>query len=82
MTNSREDTERAGVGAINVPPGYVLVPVEPTEAVLDAFWRQSGESQQMRGRTHLSAYWYWKRMLEAAQPNGDRTGDEPGKAVA
>jgi hypothetical protein len=49
---------------------YVLVPREPTEAMLDAYWHQAGESKEMRLRTHSSARRYYTAMLTAATSNG------------
>lgn len=51
--------------------GMVLVPREPTEAMLDAYWHQTGESREMRERTHAYMRRYWEAMLTAAL-NGDR----------
>lgn len=51
----------------------VMVPREPTEAMLDAFWRQAGESEAMRVRTHHSARHYWRAMLSAS-PVGEGMG--------
>lgn len=43
--------------------GFVVVPREPTEAMLDAYWRQTGESTEMRTRTHAYMRRYWSAML-------------------
>ncbi|APX66301.1 hypothetical protein AV944_11180 [Sphingomonas sp. LK11] len=45
--------------------GWKLVPVEPTEAMLDAYWKQTGESKEMRSRTHAYMRRYWSAMLAA-----------------
>lgn len=50
----------------NVKVDFVMVPVEPTEAILDAFWHQAGESKEMRSRVHARARHYWRAMIEAA----------------
>jgi len=50
------------------PSDWVLVPREPTEAILDAFWHQAGESKEMRSRVHVRARHYWRAMIDAASP--------------
>lgn len=67
------------------PAGWKLVPVEPTEAILDAYWRQAGESKEMRPRTHFSARRYWSEMLAVVPthpPSGEmREATERARAV-
>lgn len=46
--------------------GWVLVPVEPTEAMLDVYWHQAGESKEMRTRTHHHARNKYAELLAAA----------------
>jgi hypothetical protein len=41
----------------------VVVPVMPSEAMLDAYWHQTGESREMRSRTHASMCRYYSAML-------------------
>jgi hypothetical protein len=36
--------------------------------MLDAYWRQTGESKEMRTRTHNYMRRYWSKMLAAAPP--------------
>lgn len=48
---------------VAVPAGWKLVPVEPTEEILDAYWRQTGESREMRSRVHERARHYWQAQL-------------------
>lgn len=48
------------------PVAWKLVPVELTEAMLDAYWAQTGESREMRSRTHAYMRRYWSAMLAAA----------------
>lgn len=43
-----------------------LVPVEPTDEMLDAYWEQTGESREMRARTHAYMRRYWSAMLTAS----------------
>jgi hypothetical protein len=45
---------------------------EPTEATLDAYWVQSGESKEMRSRVHSRADRYWRSMLNAS-PLGEQS---------
>lgn len=47
--------------------GYVIVPREPTEAMLDAYWSQTGESRAMRQRTHAYMQRYYAAMLSALE---------------
>lgn len=60
--------------------GWKLVPVEPTEAMLDAYWKQTGESKEMRSRTHAYMRRYWSAMLAATPaPAVDaQEGDDEG----
>jgi hypothetical protein len=46
---------------------------EPSEAMLDGYWHQAGESREMRPRTHVSARHYWRAMFAASALGG---GDE------
>lgn len=39
---------------------------EPTDAMLDAYWRQTGESKEMRSRTHAYMRRYFSAMINAA----------------
>lgn len=52
--------------ASRTPEGMVMVPREPTEAMLDAYWTQTGESKEMRARVHAYMRRYWTAMLSAA----------------
>jgi hypothetical protein len=49
-----------------VPEGWRLMPIEPTENMLDVYWRQSGESWEMRLRYHNYARRYYDNLLAAA----------------
>lgn len=49
-----------------IPQGFKLVPIEPTEEMLDAYWHRAGESKEMRPRTHHSAKSYYNAMINAA----------------
>ena len=46
--------------------GMAVVPVIPTEEMLDAYWDQTGESREMRARTHVSMRRYYAAMLAVA----------------
>lgn len=46
--------------------GWQLVPVRPTEEMLDAYWGQTGESEAMRSRVQARAKMYYHVMLAAA----------------
>jgi len=50
---------------------WVLVPVEPSEQMLDASWHQAGESRQMRERYHHRIKRHYDVMLSAAPPIPD-----------
>lgn len=50
--------------------GFVMVPVEPTEDMLDASWEQTGESREMRERTHARFARHYRAMI-AARPRGE-----------
>lgn len=68
-------TALAHAPAPGIADGWQLVPLEPTEAILDGFWRQSGESREMRARVHERARYYWRAMLTAApQAKDDDNG--------
>lgn len=56
---------------------FVLVPREPTEAMLDAHWNMTGESVEMRSRVHERAKAHWAAMLAAA-PIGTGNGEASG----
>lgn len=59
--------------AAEVTEGWQLVPKEPTEEMLDAYWHQTGESKEMRSRTHAYMRRYYSAMLSASpEPVGDR----------
>ncbi|MDO6966930.1 hypothetical protein [Rhizobium alvei] len=45
---------------------WKMVPLEPTEEMLDAYWKLTGESKEMRARTHAYMRRYYKAMLAAA----------------
>lgn len=47
--------------------GFAVVPVEPTEAMLEASWRLTGESYAMQGRTFAHYKRHYAAMLKAAQ---------------
>lgn len=49
-----------------LPEGWVAVPRELPEAMLDAYWAQTGESREMRLRIHAYMRRYWSAMLAAA----------------
>lgn len=46
--------------------GWQLVPKQPTEEMLDAYWGQTGESEAMRSRVHARAKIHYHVMLAAA----------------
>lgn len=46
--------------------GLVSLPLEPTEAMLDAYWQQTGEPTLMRGRVHDRAKRHYSAMVQAA----------------
>lgn len=46
--------------------GLVMVPKEPTNAMADTYWLQTGESQLMRDRVKLRAVGMYRIMLAAA----------------
>jgi len=50
----------------NPAEGMAVVPVIPTEEMLDAYWDQTGESREMRARTHVSMRRYYAAMLAVA----------------
>jgi hypothetical protein len=45
---------------------WQLVPKEPTDEMLDTYWHYTGESKEMRARTHTSARRFWSEMLSAS----------------
>lgn len=55
---------------------WVLVPVEPSEQMLDASWHQAGESRQMRERYHHRIKRHYDVMLSAAPPIPDDVWSE------
>jgi hypothetical protein len=57
--------------------GWVLVPREPVEAMLDAYWKQTGESELMRLRTHSYMRRYWSAMLSALPTSAQDSTKEP-----
>jgi hypothetical protein len=72
---AQADYERRIRSALDLSPAcgdYVVVPREPTEEMLDAYWHQTGESAEMRQRTKSYARRYYIAMLNAAS----RTGSE------
>ncbi|MND57724.1 hypothetical protein D3C80_488580 [compost metagenome] len=52
-------------GLIAKPNGWQLVPTHPTEEMLDAYWGQTGESEDMRSRVHSRAKIHYHVMLNA-----------------
>lgn len=65
------------------PQGPVrVVPEEPTEAMLDAFWHGEGESKEMRLRSHDRARNQWSRMLAAAPQLSGNPGQLPAPSPA
>ncbi|WCA57816.1 hypothetical protein G6M16_008930 [Agrobacterium tumefaciens] len=46
--------------------GWQLVPKEPTDEMLDAYWAQTGESELMRSRVHSRAKIHYEAMLATA----------------
>ena len=46
---------------IGLPEGYVLVPVEPTEKIIDAFWKVVEEDKEARISN------VYRAMIQAAQ---------------
>lgn len=60
------ERERCAREPVSVPEGWQLVPKEPTETMLDAFWDQTGESREMRSRVHSRARRYYVAILAAA----------------
>lgn len=55
--------------------GWKLVPVEPTDEMLDASRRQAGESREMRERYFASMRRHWSRLLASA-PTPPQEGQE------
>jgi hypothetical protein len=53
-----------------VPAGHKLVPVEPTEAMLRASWRQAGESEEMWPRYRARMARHYAAMLSASTVEG------------
>lgn len=43
---------------------------EPSEEMLDAYWHQTGESKEMRLRTHAYMKRYFAAMIDAAATAG------------
>jgi hypothetical protein len=62
-----------------IPAGWKLVPEEPTEAMLDAYWHQAGESREMRARCHDTAFGRYRAMI-AATPTPPLSPDSTGPA--
>jgi len=46
--------------------GLVMVPKEPTQDMVDAYWTQSGESREMKDRTLIRSLRYYEAFLVAA----------------
>lgn len=46
--------------------GWKVVPEVPTEEMLDAYWHQTGESKEMRSRTHAYMLRYYPAMLSSS----------------
>jgi len=68
---SLHSTEKSAIAAIKealgyVPKGWKLVPVEPTTEMLDGYWKATGESKEMRSRTHSYGTRYYAAMISAA----------------
>ena len=57
---------KAALAAIKAN-GFAVVPVEPTEGMLDASWKQTGESKEMRARTHAHYARHYRAMIAATQ---------------
>lgn len=77
--NSRQDTASSSVGGINVPEGYVLVPVVPTREMRRAFHKANEEMDEGDAYPHGSPDYQWKAMLAVAPPaptSGDRSGEQ------
>ncbi|WCK26592.1 hypothetical protein [Agrobacterium pusense] len=59
-----------GIGKVSAQvqdvAGWQLVPAQPTEEMLDAYWGQTGESEAMRSRVHGRAKILYHVMLAAA----------------
>jgi hypothetical protein len=47
-------------------PEWVLVPREPTEKMLDGYWHSTGESREMRSRTHARGQRIYADFLAAS----------------
>jgi hypothetical protein len=48
------------------PEEWVLVPREPTEKMLDGYWHSTGESREMRSRTHARGQRIYADFLAAS----------------
>jgi len=55
--------------------GWKLVPIEPTEAMLDASWKLTGESKEMRARVHDRYKRHYQAMLAATPPTEGYKGE-------
>ena len=48
MATFKEWWEQVEAYGLGLPEGYVLVPVEPTEKIIDAFWKVVEEDKEAR----------------------------------
>jgi hypothetical protein len=62
------------------PEEWVLVPREPTEKMLDGYWHSTGESREMRSRTHARGQRIYADFL-AASPSPEGTRGEMRKRI-
>jgi hypothetical protein len=62
--------------------GWAVVPVEPTEAMLDASWKQTGESKEMRPRTHHHYARHYRAMLNAITQEECENKRSPGNLAS
>lgn len=68
--------ERADV----VPPGMVLVPIEPTDAMWDAAVREENRVFRLWPGQHPSCFQIWKAMVAASQDSDIRLlGEDAGR---
>ncbi len=66
MGISLDDIRSALSAQVQDVAGWQLVPAQPTEDMLDAYWGQTGESEAMRSRVHSRAKILYHVMLAAA----------------
>lgn len=72
ITPLRARAEQREAPSAVVGEGWKLVPIEPTEAMLRAYWEATGESDAMRPRVQARAERYWAAMIAAAPTSDGR----------